>query len=101
MAEFCFESAPYRWEARVDADWYFAEVPPDMSAQIAELQHPLPRRGFGGVRVEATVGSTTWRTSIFPSRDGTYSLPLKQSVRATEGLVEEEPFAVHLRILDV
>lgn len=101
MAEFFFETVPSRWEARIDADWYFGEVPAELSAQIAELQHPFPRRGFGGVRVEATVGSTTWRTSIFPARGGVYSLPLKQSVRTDEGLVEGAPFAVHLRILDV
>ena len=94
-----FEGEVFRWAARQDADWYFVAVPADLSHEIREMQ--TFRRGFGGVRVEAGIGGSTWRTSIFPSRDGTYSLPLKQSVRATEGLVEEEPFAVHLRILDV
>lgn len=100
MAEFAFESVVSRWAARIDSDWYFAEVPEELSRLIAELQHPLPRRGFGGVRVEATVGSTRWRTSIFPGANGVYSLPLKQSVRRAEGLADAGPLAVHLRLID-
>lgn len=101
MVEYSFDSVMYRWAARVDADWYFAEVPAELSAEIAELQSPLPRRGFGGVRVQATIGSSRWRTSIFPAGDGIYSLPLKQSVRRAEGLVDGGPVIVRLEILDV
>lgn len=100
MAEFEFEAEMYRWAARSDADWYFAEVPEHFSAEIAELQGPLPRRGFGGVRVAVTIGSSRWRTSIFPGGSGTYSLPLKAAVRRAEGLVEGEPFLVHLALVD-
>lgn len=46
-----------------------------------------PPRGFGSVRVEATVGGTTWRTSVFPdSRGGSYVLPVKRAVREAEDL---------------
>jgi len=39
------------------------------------------------VRVAVTVGATSWRTSIFPSREaGAYVLPVKRSVRVAEGL---------------
>ena len=47
-----------------------------------------PPRGFGSVRVEATIGATTWRTSVFPNSDeaGTFALPLKKAVRTSEDL---------------
>jgi hypothetical protein len=95
-----FDTAVYRWEARSDAAWFFAEVPEELSEQVREVQHPLAR-GFGAVRVRATVGDTTWRTSIFPGSSGAYSLPLKRAVRDAEGLEEGGPVTVSLEILDV
>lgn len=95
-----FVGAMYRWEARSDADWYFAEVPEHLSEQVRELVPPQPR-GFGAVRVRATVGGSTWRTSIFPGSSGAYSLPLKRAVRDAEGLVEGGPVPVRLEIVDV
>ncbi|MFG6446035.1 DUF1905 domain-containing protein [Microbacterium sp. P06] len=92
-----FETEMYRWAARADTDWFFAAVPEDLSGEIRELQGPL-RRGFGAVRVQATVGSSTWRTSIFPGGDGRYSLPLKRAVREAESLHEGGPLAVRLEI---
>ncbi|MFF2633817.1 DUF1905 domain-containing protein [Microbacterium sp. NPDC058021] len=94
-----FESVVFRWAARPEA-WLFADVPEELSEDISELTAPFAR-GFGSVRVEATVGETTWRTSIFPSSSGRYWLPLKRAVREAEGLVEDGPVTARLRLLDV
>lgn len=94
-----FDSTVYRWQARQDSDWYFASVPEEFSAAIAEVAAPFAR-GFGAVRVEASVGASTWRTSVFPGADGRYSLPLKLAVRDAEDLVEGGPVHVRLDILD-
>ncbi|QEO15003.1 DUF1905 domain-containing protein [Agromyces intestinalis] len=94
---FRFEAPLWEWQAR--AEWYFVTVPTAASADIREV--PLPPRGFGSVRVEATVGGSTWRTSIFPdSSEGAYVLPVKRAVRVAEGLVEGGPVAVDLRLVD-
>ena len=42
------------------------------------------RRGFGSVRVRATIGSSTWTTSIFPASQAGYVLPVKRPVRVAE-----------------
>lgn len=43
----------------------------------------------GSVYVEATIGATTWRTSLFPSKAvGGWLLPLKAAVRKKEKLAE-------------
>ncbi|MDL5353173.1 DUF1905 domain-containing protein [Microbacterium sp. zg-YB36] len=94
-----FESVVFRWTARPEA-WLFADVPEELSEDISELTAPFAR-GFGSVRVEASVGRTTWRTSIFPSSSGRYWLPLKRAVREAEALVEGGPVTVSLRVLDV
>lgn len=91
------DSEVYRWAARSEA-WFFAALPEDLSADIREI--PRPRAGFGAVRVQARVGATTWRTSIFPGGDGRYVLPLKRAVRDAEGLVDGGPVHLRLEIID-
>lgn len=92
-----FDADVFLWEARTQS-WFFAGVPDDLSAQIREI--PRPHRGFGSVRVLARIGGSEWRTSIFPSSDGTYVLPLKRAVRDAEGVVDGGVVAVRLEILD-
>lgn len=47
------------------------------------------RRGWGSVRVEATIGTTTWTTSVFPdAKTGSFLLPIKKEVRNAEGIGE-------------
>lgn len=46
-------------------------------------------RGFGSLRVEVTIGDTTWRTSIFYDRTvSSYLLPVNAAVRKAAGLTD-------------
>ena len=46
------------------------------------------KRGWGSMKVRATVGDTSWETSIFPAKEmGGWLLPVKAAVRKAEGLV--------------
>ncbi|MFC7276276.1 DUF1905 domain-containing protein [Paractinoplanes rhizophilus] len=81
-----FEAELWLWEARRDDSWTFVSLPIDASDEIRELTGGQ-RRGFGSVRVEVTVGLTTWRTSIFPdSKSGAYVLPVKRAVRKAQSI---------------
>lgn len=94
-----FEGDVFRWAARDDSGWFFAAVPPELSAEIREI--PRPYRGFGSVRVRARVGGSEWSTSIFPdSASDSYVLPLKRAVRDAEGLVEGGSALIRLEVLD-
>jgi hypothetical protein len=65
--------------------WHFVTLPPDVSDDLTELAGPRP--GFGSIRVTATLGSTTWQTSLFPdAKRGALVLPVKKTVRAAERL---------------
>lgn len=80
-----FEFTAKLWEmAGEKASWFLVNVPEDESDIISEM---VPdKRGFGSVRVEVTVGETTWNTSIFPSKQKQcYVLPVKKAVRKAEG----------------
>ena len=72
-------------ERRVGSSRVVLLVPPEESDTLAEL--PLPPRGFGSIKVTATIGATTWSTSVFPSDEQKgYVLPLKKAVRQAEGI---------------
>jgi len=74
---FEFNAESWLWDARRSDTWVFVSVPPDVSAEIAERAAMRPRSGFGSVRI----GSTVWRTSVFPAARDRYVLPVKRSVR--------------------
>lgn len=93
-----FRAEAFRWDARSDA-WFFVALPVELSAEIREI--PRIPRGFGSARVRATIGSTTWRTSIFPDAGrAVYVLPLKRAVREAEGVSEGDAVEVRLEVLD-
>ena len=95
-----FEAELWIWDARRVDTWTFVSLPIDAAAEIRELVPALPR-GFGSVRVEVTVGGSTWRTSVFPDAgSGTYVLPIKKAVRRAESLEPGLPVAVRLELVD-
>jgi hypothetical protein len=95
-----FEFTADLWRYTGDAAWYFVTLPHDVADDIDEITLDR-RRGFGSVRVEVTVGSTTWRTSIFPdTKSASFLLPVKQAVRQAEGLDDGSSVSVLLTLVD-
>jgi hypothetical protein len=91
-----FDAELWLWEG--DAPWCFVTLPADLSDDVEEQVGPRP--GFGAVRVEVTVGATTWRTSMFPDRKrGAFLLPVKKDVRRREGLDVGDVVSVGLQVL--
>jgi hypothetical protein len=72
------------WASESVGAWAFVTLPSEVGDDVRLLSGPPT--GFGSVRVEVTVGSSTWRTSVFPDRARGYVLPLKSAVRRREGL---------------
>lgn len=87
------------WEHDGPAAWYFVSLPFDVADDIEATA--ASGTAFGSVRVEVTVGQTTWRTSLFPDAGrATYVLPVKQAVRSAEGLAAGSSFQIRLRPVD-
>ena len=53
-------------------------------------------RGFGSIKVVATIGGSSFKTSVFPSKELGWLLPVKASVRKAEGLGEGDAVEVKL-----
>jgi hypothetical protein len=96
-----FEFAAPLWRYPGADGWHFVSLPPEISTDITDITAGI-RRGFGSVRVAVTVGSTSWRTSIFPdSKTGAYLLPVKKAVRVAERLDVGDQVKVQLQIADL
>ena len=96
MEEYTFTAELWRWPAQIALR--FVSVPAELAEHIRIMSGPP--RGFGSVRVAVSVGTTTWRTSIFPdASSGTYVLPVKKAVRQAEDLEDGELVTVTLRVL--
>jgi hypothetical protein len=86
------------WLYRGNGRWHFVTIGREVADEIKK-EYIWPRRGFGAVPVKAAIGSTQWKTSIFPDKRGTYLLPLKKEVRNTEKIVEGDMVTVEIEVI--
>jgi hypothetical protein len=94
-----FVAEVWQWDSRKSDSWFFVSLPPDLADDI-DAEHGHRAKGFGSLRVEVRIGTTTWQTSIFPdTKKATYVLPLKKAVRTNEGLKNGSKADVILTVL--
>ena len=86
------------WSSEQFAAWAFLTLPPDVSDDVRLLSGPPT--GFGSVRVEVTLGASTWRTSVFPDKARGYVMPVKLQVRRKEGLELGDRVELTLGLVD-
>lgn len=97
MLDFTFRAPLWLWKE--GATWHFITVPEEPSAAIKHFA-PEAKRGFGSVRVKVRIGTSEWRTSVFPSKEmGGYVLPIKKSVRTAQDLHVGDSADVTLEIV--
>lgn len=93
---FAFTAELWRWK---DGSWIFVTLPHDVATDLR--MEAGPPRGFGSVRVEATLGPSVWRTSVFPdSGSQSFVLPVKKAVRVAAGVDEGDTCEVVLRLVE-
>jgi Domain of unknown function (DUF1905) len=89
---------------KAPASWHFLTI----DGEVAEAIHATAimrrlegerRKGWGSIKVTATIGETRWDTSIFPAKDvGGWMLPVKAAVRKAEGIVAGDEVKVQLTL---
>jgi hypothetical protein len=84
------------WSWRGPAPYHFVTVPEPESAEIRAVSS-LVSYGWGVIPVELRIGATTWTTSLFP-KDGGYVVPLKDVVRAAEGIAVGDTVTIRLTV---
>jgi len=96
---FTFSAECWLWQGE-KGSWHFITLPEDKSEEIKFFsENNSKRRGWGAVRVQATIGGTTWETSIFPQfKTKIYILPVKAEVRKREKITDGDVVKVALEI---
>jgi hypothetical protein len=79
--------------------WHFVTIDPDSSEALKD-QWMWPRKGFGSIPVKVTIGTSTWKTSVFPQKDQTFVLPIKKSVRVDEKINEGDTVDIIIEVLN-
>jgi hypothetical protein len=88
------------WEWQGQGAWCFVSLPKEYYDEIKAISS-LPKRGFGSVKIEASVGETIWKTSIFPdTKSGTYILPVKKAIRKAENINIGTFIDMKVRLID-
>jgi Domain of unknown function (DUF1905) len=106
----CFTTRATLWLWNTDkapASWHFLTIVGEVAEgiRVAALMDRLERtghtkaRGWGSIKVIATIGETVWQTALFPAKDvGGWMLPVKAEVRRAEGLVVGDILEVTLKL---
>jgi hypothetical protein len=84
------------WYWRGPSPYFFVTVPDDESADVRAVASDVSY-GWGMVPVRAEIGSTRWKTALFP-KDGKYVVPLKNAVRVAEQIDEGDAVTVRLEV---
>ena len=86
------------WEYPGEAPWVFVTLPAEDADRVTE--RAPRRRGFGAVKVSATIGASTWQTSLFPDNaSASFLLPVKKAIRDQENVHPGDVVDVTLRIV--
>ncbi len=81
------------------ANWHFVPITKKVGQEIRGT-YGKSRRGFGAVKVEVTIGGTTWLTSMFPDRySGSYILPLKAQIRKKEDIEAGDKITFTIKLM--
>lgn len=84
------------WRYQGESPWHFVYVPQKVSQQIRDMK----RAGKNGlVRIKATVGKTSWTTSLFPTKDGPYLIAVKMEVRRAEKIADGDKVKISFTLL--
>jgi len=85
------------WQYQAKGGWHFITLP----LQIAEeIKFFASTNKWGSVRVAVTIGTSEWKTSLFPdSKSGTYFLPVKAEVRKRQKIDAGDDVTVALKVL--
>jgi len=89
-----FDGKIFFW--RGPAPYYFVTVPEEQSSDLKAISG-IVTYGWGMIPVNARIGKTDWKTSLFP-KDGRYLVPIKVSVQKAENLEVDDTVTVRLEV---
>jgi hypothetical protein len=83
MADLEFSGEVVEW--RGPAPYHFLVAPPAEAEWLREIMREVTY-GWGMIPVTGRIGGTTFTTSLWPRKGGSFWVPIKDAVRAAEGI---------------
>jgi Domain of unknown function (DUF1905) len=86
------------WIYQGPGGWHFVTLPKKLAAEVRAFHGGL-QKNFGSIRISATVGKTTWKTSVFrDTKSDSYVLPIKAEIRKKEKIEPGKMLQVQIEI---
>lgn len=93
---FSFQAKVWIWPSE-SASWYFVYVDKNLTDIIKKQ---APKQHMGMVRVEAQIGKTCWKTSLFPNKkEACFIIPIKKKVREMEDIYDGDNITIQISLL--
>lgn len=87
------------WKYPGKGGWSFITLPKNISSEIRSMIPLLQVVGFGFIKIKATVGNSSWNTTLFPTKEGNYLLSLQSKIRKQEHIQEGDCISVTFELL--
>lgn len=85
MHEMHFSGKLWRYSSDI-ASWFFVTLKKEQAELFVGLKKKVRFPGWGQIPVIVTTGTSTWQTSLFPSKNGEYFLAIKAQIRKKENI---------------
>lgn len=93
-----YEISAEVWRYPGKGGWHFVTLPAHLADEI-RARHARTHRAFGSLPVRASIGSSTWSTSLFAdTRSASYLLPIKADVRRRECIEDGDVATVRIDV---
>lgn len=79
--------------------WHFVALPQKLSDEVKEASKNKKKVAWSYIKVKATIGKTTWLTTLFPGKVYPCLLAIKAQVRHAEGIREDDTVKVSCTLL--
>lgn len=96
VCETMLEFAGTIWYWRGPAPFHFVTVPETECEMIKDISK-LVTYGWGMIPVTVHIGTTTWKTSLWP-KAGRYIVPIRDKIRKAEKLSEGDSVSIRLEV---
>ncbi len=97
MHELSYQFTAPLWVYKGKGAWHFITLPKAAADEIRFFKSHA--KGFMPIAVVASIGATTWKTSVFPdSKSDSFVLAIKKDVRKAEKLQADAMVEVKLRV---
>src|SRR5687768_316807 len=80
--------------------WYFVETSDDLTKKLRNLSvFEVNKVGFGYIKVQAIIGTTSWNTTLFPQKNEPYLISIKESIRKKEEIEEGDTIRIECKLM--